>query len=71
MTFEDFILAVKYRPSFVSGDERYGQAFSNALWQYRPTLATSMRDAGIDPFHAQGKHDPRVFAALSFVRNNW
>lgn len=71
MTFSDFLLAVKYRPSFKSGAERYGQAFFNTLHQHRPTLAEEMRSSGIDPFYAESKHDPRIIMAQSFVRRNW
>lgn len=71
MSFSDFILAVKYRPSFVSGAERYGQALFNTLAQHRPTLAEQMRGSGIDPFYAESKGDPRIIATLSFIRNNW
>jgi hypothetical protein len=71
MTFSDFLLAVKYRPTFVSGAERYGQALFNTLHQHRPTLAEKMRASNIDPFHAEDSSDIRVYAALSFIRTNW
>lgn len=72
MTFDEFILAVKYRPSYEFGYERYGQAFMNQLYSSNPSLYRRMLlETEFDPFYAENKFDNEVLAAYYWLRTHW
>lgn len=50
MTFEEFNKETAKRYHTV-GDERYGQAFFNVLYQVRPEIADEIRGTSLDPFY--------------------
>lgn len=72
MTFDEFVLAVKYRPTYVKGYERYGQALSNQLYSERPDLYSRMeKETEFDPFYSDKKHSSEMRALYYWLRDNW
>jgi hypothetical protein len=51
VTYYDFLAQFKAAYANKQFDQRFGQAYFNALYQVRPEIADTIRGSRLDPFH--------------------
>lgn len=67
MTFDEFCEEAFQVYKDAQGTYRLGQAYFNALYDYRPDLARKVQGTVIDPFHV----DDILDEFLDFVQEAW